>query len=132
MTVNWTTPLNINVDVFANLNLSTITLNVLEGTETAYKNALVWKDFKIVETTLSNIDFAINNKIHFYPNQAKSQINFSQEIKTLEVSDITGKKVKSFYIPSTIFDVSTLEKGVYILKGNTKEGININEKMIKE
>jgi hypothetical protein len=45
VTVNWATPLSINANVFNGLNLSTKTLNVPASTETAYKAALVWKEF---------------------------------------------------------------------------------------
>jgi hypothetical protein len=70
--------------------------------------------------------------LKIYPNPANSQIRFSQEIKTLEVFDSAGKKVKSFNNTNTNYDVSTLEKGVYILKGTTTDGKSINEKLVKE
>jgi hypothetical protein len=106
-------------------------LNVPAGTEAAYKAAAVWKDFGTI-ATLNTIDFATNNTLKFYPNPTTSSITFAEEINTLEVFDIFGKKVKSFNNPSTSFDVSALEKGVYILKGKTQEGKSINEKLIKE
>jgi BspA type Leucine rich repeat region (6 copies)/Secretion system C-terminal sorting domain len=130
VTVDWTTPLFVNSKVFEYLPLSTITLNIPEGTETAYKAANVWKEFKIA--TLSTNSFSTNNSIHFYPNPVQSQINFSQEINSLEVFDRTGRKVKSFQNPSRSFDVSNLANGAYIIKCKTDEGKTSSQKMLKQ
>lgn len=130
VTVDWTTPLFVNSKVFEYLTLSTITLNIPEGTETAYKTANVWNEFKI--STLSTNHFSVNNAVKFYPNPTQSQINFTQEINTLDVFDFAGKKIKSFHNPSTTYDVTSLHKGGYILKGTTTDGKSINEKLVKE
>ena len=45
LTVNMTTPININANVFNNVNLSQCTLYVPKGCKDAYKNADVWKKF---------------------------------------------------------------------------------------
>jgi hypothetical protein len=129
--VNWTTPLPTYRDVFNGLNLSKVTLNVPQGTEQAYRSALVWRDFGSF-VTLSTNQFSLNTPVKFYPNPTQSQINFAQEIKTLDVFDIAGKKVKSLQNPSTNYDVANLQKGVYILKGKTTDGKSVNEKLVKE
>lgn len=86
--------------------------------------------YSFINTLSSQTNSFLPMKI--YPNPTQSQIRFTQEINTLEVFDIAGKKVKSFHNPSTNYDVSTLDKGVYILKGNTRDGKSIMEKMIKD
>jgi hypothetical protein len=45
VTLNSTTPVSINASVFSSTNISSATLNVPAGSESAYKAALVWKDF---------------------------------------------------------------------------------------
>ncbi len=130
VTVNATTPLVINSNVFQNIILANVTLNTPVGSETAYKEANVWKDFKIA-TTLGSNNFSLKNNLKFYPNPTQSLITFPQEINNLEVFDVTGKKVKSFKNPSASYDFSILGKGIYLLKGITTDGISINEKMIK-
>jgi hypothetical protein len=130
--VKWTTPLPIFYKVFYKINLPGITLIVPQGLEAVYKSADVWNSFGTITSTLATNQFSTNTPIKFYPNPSQSQINFSQEINTLEVFDIAGKKVKSFQNPSTNYDVSTLDKGVYILKGKTTDGKSVNEKMVKE
>jgi BspA type Leucine rich repeat region (6 copies)/Concanavalin A-like lectin/glucanases superfamily/Secretion system C-terminal sorting domain/Ig-like domain CHU_C associated len=47
VTVNWAAPLSINANVFANVLLANVTLNVPKGTTAAYQAAPVWKDFNI-------------------------------------------------------------------------------------
>lgn len=130
VTVDWTSPVSIKRNVFGLLNLSKVTLNVSAGNETAYKTANVWKEFNIA--TLGIDDFSKNNSIKFYPNPTQSQINFSQEINNLDVFDIAGKKVKSYQNPGAKYDFTSLQKGVYILKGTTTDGKSFNEKLVKE
>ena len=48
--VQWVTPLAIDESVFDGIDLSGVTLYVLQGYADAYKNADVWKDFKNVST----------------------------------------------------------------------------------
>ncbi len=131
VTVNGTTPIAINANVFENITLAPVTLNVPTGTDTAYKVATVWKEFK-VETTLGTNSFSTNNALPFYPNPAQSQIRFTQEINSLEVFDIVGKKVKTFQNSSSSFDVSELEKGIYILSSTTASGKSSSQKMVKQ
>jgi hypothetical protein len=131
--VGWSTPLQLNENnyTFAGVNLSKVTLNVPQGTDQAYRSAVVWRDFGSFSTLGTN-HFDAYTPVKFYPNPTLSEINFSQEINTLEVFDIVGKKVKSFQNPSTNYDVASLQKGVYIIKGTTTDGKSVNEKLVKE
>ena len=88
--------------------------------------------YKYTSQQLSTNQNIFQSKTTFSPNPATSSITFSQEISSLEIFDITGKKVKSFKNPNVTYDVSNLEKGIYLLKGTTIEGESINDKLIKE
>jgi len=85
-------------------------------------------------TLTSNLSTNPTNLIQtkFYPNPATSTINFEFEIGQLEIYDIMGKKVKSYQRADNRFDVSNLERGVYILKGMDANGNLFTEKLIKE
>ncbi len=86
---------------------------------------------KLLDPTLAINDFNSKSTTTFSPNPTTSNITFSQEIKNLEIFDITGKKIKYFENMNTVFDVANLEKGIYLLKGKTVGGNSINEKLIK-
>jgi hypothetical protein len=83
-----------------------------------------------LSSILSNQEFS-KPQITFSPNPTNSQITFSQEISNLEIFDISGKKVKTFENANTNYDVSSLDKGIYLIKGKNNEGIIFNEKLIK-
>lgn len=64
------------------------------------------------------------------PVTAQFSINRSSEIESLEIYDVTGKKIKSLYENFTNIDVSFLSSGLYILKIKTEGGTN-SIKLIK-
>ncbi|RRD59709.1 leucine-rich repeat protein [Tannerella forsythia] len=51
VTVHWNKPLAVPDNIFENVDTKKITLKVPKGTKEAYKNANVWKDFKIDDGT---------------------------------------------------------------------------------
>jgi hypothetical protein len=66
VTVKWITPLSVSADVFENLNLSGLYLYVPDGVNATYREAPVWKDFRmIVEMgeASENSDFEIVNGV---------------------------------------------------------------------
>ena len=83
---------------------------------------------------------SISNHVNFdiYPNPAKNTISISNEqllIESINIFDITGKKVKQLNINQNntiIIDISELEKGVYFVKVTTKENLNLTKRLIIE
>jgi hypothetical protein len=55
VSVNWTTPLAINSNVFNNLTLSNINLHVPMETECTYKSYSVWGDFNVIGASFFTI-----------------------------------------------------------------------------
>lgn len=45
VTVNWATPLSINDQIFFDVNLGNVSLNVPFGTQNLYQNAAIWEEF---------------------------------------------------------------------------------------
>lgn len=70
-------------------------------------------------------------ELKIFPNPTNSSVNFSEEIKDLELFDFTGKKIKSYSSPISKIDISQLENGVYFLKGKTTLEHIFNQKLIK-
>lgn len=73
-----------------------------------------------------------NLTIQFYPNPAVSEVHFNREIGELKIFDIGGKQVTSFNKKSTSFDISSLQEGVYLIKGKTDKNIYFYKKLIKK
>jgi hypothetical protein len=78
--------------------------------------------------TISN-----ENNVQIYPNPVKSFINLksNQEIKSVELCDLTGKLIMKTLVPKNSVDISSVHKGMYFLRVSTDKGIFVN-KIIKE
>lgn len=67
----------------------------------------------------------------FAPNPAKEKIIFNEDIKTVEIYALDGKKLNVTYINKEA-NVSTLPKGIYIIKATSSNGDIMSKKLIKE
>lgn len=88
---------------------------------------------------ISSPDLAVNdlelNQINIFPNPVKNVLHLtthtSEDIKDLEVVDLTGKTIMKLKSSKQIHTES-LGKGTYILKINLKNGKSITRKFIKQ
>ena len=75
------------------------------------------------------------NAFNIYPNPVKNDLNFSLNenniIKSIIVSDITGRQVMNAKTNTDFVDVSPLKTGIYIMTAITNKGL-ISRKFIKE
>ena len=107
------------------------TLNVASTTD---QITLQPGEFKIfgnqASTTLSTIDSEIS-ELKMYPNPSDGYINFNKSIDSVEIFDITGKKVLSFknIITQQQLDINKLETGYYIIKISNDNNVE-NKKLI--
>lgn len=69
-----------------------------------------------------------------YPNPVKNVINFNskKELSTVKIFNLLGKEVKNFINPKDNVNVSSLNKGFYILKLEAKNGAILTREFIKE
>ena len=86
-----------------------------------------------------NQALSINNNsltnLRVFPNPATSnkiEILYNDKIQ-LEIFDILGKKIKSYSLTSNrkIIDISSLKKGIYLLKLNS-ESVTVTKKLIRQ
>ena len=79
-------------------------------------------------------DIINNNVISIYPNPISDKINIesTKKLKSIEIYDIAGKKIKSIVVNNYkhTIDVSDLHSGVYLIKLQMGEAVII-EKIIK-
>lgn len=73
------------------------------------------------------------NNVQIYPNPVKSIVNIKSihEIKSIELSDLSGKLIMKSLVPKNSVDISSVHKGMYFLRISTDKGIFVN-KIIKE
>lgn len=66
------------------------------------------------------------------PNPIKDNINFSEKISNITITDLSGKIVKQIPNSEKSINVSKLMKGTYIITAVSKSGELITKKFIKE
>ena len=85
---------------------------------------------------MGTINVLGSSKISVYPNPVTESFSIKQDnlqdIKEVELYDITGKKVKSFGNSVDNLSVSELAKGNYVVKIQTISGKVYNQKLIKK
>lgn len=84
--------------------------------------------------TLSNKEFSASSNISLYPNPTSSIFKLNHTVNDLQIFDITGKLMKVFngnYNEGQSFDISELNKGLYIIKLKNKSGEQKTMKLIK-
>lgn len=77
---------------------------------------------------------AESKKVSLYPNPAKSTVSFknADKIKSVDIYESTGRKVKSVKLESESINVSDLKSGSYYLEITLNDGTLSFEKLIKE
>lgn len=85
------------------------------------------------QTVLSVDDNKVGTSFKSYPNPVNNRLHFSSDkISSVEIYNILGSKMSSQKVNNGI-DMSTLSKGVYLIKCQNKDGLNIDTiKAIKQ
>ncbi|MEJ6794501.1 MAG: leucine-rich repeat protein [Flavobacteriales bacterium] len=118
LTVSWETPLDIVANVFYQLVLSDITLNVPNGALESYQAANVWKSFSPIQANPTSISSNILPQLVLFPNPTSSNITISVEQDShLEITNILGEIVlcKDIINGESNLQTSGLNKGIYFV-----------------
>lgn len=85
------------------------------------------------QTALSVDDNKVGTSFKSYPNPVTNRVHFSSDkISSVEIYNILGSKMSSQKVNNGI-DMSSLSKGVYLIKCQNKDGLNIDTiKAIKQ
>lgn len=77
---------------------------------------------------------AESKKVSLYPNPARETVSFknADKIKSVDIYESTGRKVKSVKLESESINVSDLKSGSYYLEITLNDGTLSFEKLIKE
>jgi hypothetical protein len=137
VTVHWTMPLEVNTNVFANVNVMNVILYVPDGTQDAYKNTPVWKHFNIaVISALHDFDIQ-NNLVQVFPNPVSHSFTVSSPDNlegnfSYTIIDVEGRIVSqgnsSYTKPISTENLAT---GNYIINIITERGKQLSQTLIK-
>lgn len=86
-------------------------------------------------TTLGTNEVAAeSNKFSLYPNPAKETVSFknADKIKSVEIYESAGRKVRTANIDGEKINISDLKSGIYYFEITLKDGTVTHEKLIKE
>jgi hypothetical protein len=87
-----------------------------------------------IKSLLSGVREIARQDIHLYPNPAKNRLMVTPKFEsstTLNFINMTGQTVKTLPLTAKTIDVSSLEKGIYIVQIRNKT-VNYNQKLIIE
>src|SRR5690606_11447954 len=72
-------------------------------------------------------DIDLYNSIDIYPNPTKGMLNIRLKdhfkVQYIYLSDISGKKIRTFSPDSQILDIAELSSGIYFLTIRTEHGV---------
>lgn len=93
-----------------------------------------YASLNMAATLGTNDLLAESKKVVLYPNPAKETVSFknADRIKSIDIYESTGRKVKSVKLEGESINVSDLKSGSYYLEMTLKDGNLSFEKLIKE
>lgn len=121
------------VEMQNNLNLTCIQVDDAANAD-AYTAATYWqKDTtaRYNENCVLSVSKVEKLQSSIYPNPVKKLLNFTEELLSVGIADMSGKFVQQVAAGKSV-DVSTLVKGIYIVVATTKTGKIIKQQFIKE
>ena len=94
---------------------------------------LILDDFKFTQSTLA-VSEVSSTKIGIYPNPVSDLLNFSdyKNVKSVTISDITGRQVKNVTKPEGAINLKDLNSGQYLVTINHIDGTSQSTKIIKK
>ncbi|MCD9853223.1 T9SS type A sorting domain-containing protein [Epilithonimonas sp. JDS] len=94
---------------------------------------VILDEFVMTQATLGTSDLA-KKETKFYPNPFKEVVHIdnAEAVKSITVSDVSGRKLKAFTEVSKEIKLSELQKGIYFLTVENKDGSKTQNRLIKE
>lgn len=112
---------------------STVVIYVRALLANSSSTEVFYDNISLVEDQTASIDDKQKDRISIYPNPTNGNLNISSsdEIISVGVYDLAGKKVRASNDVSNFIDVSHLNKGVYIMEFQLQKG-QVTKKLVVE
>ncbi|MDG1041002.1 MAG: T9SS type A sorting domain-containing protein [Polaribacter sp.] len=115
----------------ADLGENSVTFKIIDKSGNISEKSII---VTVTNTTLSNENWTLENKIAIYPNPTLNRVfikvHKTLEVKTARLFSVEGKKVLTMNIIPEFIDISFLSKGIYFLTISTKN-TSFTKKIIK-
>ncbi|MCU7615497.1 T9SS type A sorting domain-containing protein [Chryseobacterium sp. GMJ5] len=122
-----------NLEIFCARGNSTMNLSYHGASNRGYATLPMSFDSALA-TSETNIPDVAKKYTMLYPNPAKETVNFknADKIKSVDIYESSGRKVKSVALKGENISVSDLKSGTYYFEITQKDGTLSFEKLIKE
>ncbi|MGD1319592.1 T9SS type A sorting domain-containing protein [Chryseobacterium sp. 2R14A] len=120
-----------NLEIFVARGNGTLTLSNHGPSNRGYATLPMAFDASLAT---SETNLSAPPRYSLYPNPAKGIVNFenADKIKSIEIFESTGRKVRTEQVEGKSLNISDLKTGTYYLEMTLKDGSIVFEKMIKE
>ena len=100
----------------------------------ADRNRLFLDDISITQSSLATSETAAKKDVKVYPNPFSDIINISElkDIKSIKVTDVAGRTLKTIENPTKEINLSSLNSGMYLITMYFKDGSQNTVKAIKK
>ena len=106
-------------------------LYITGGNTDSFTGSVLSSTQSVDLSTLSSEEFVTNTEFRVYPNPATEFININEDIETVSIYTIEGKKIETQKVNNSI-NVSKLTNGIYLLIGEDSNGKIFKSKLIKQ
>ena len=106
-------------------------LYITGGNTDSFTGSVLSSTQSVDLSTLSSEEFVTNTEFRVYPNPATEFININEDIETISIYTIEGKKIETQKVNNSI-NVSKLTNGIYLLIGEDSNGKIFKSKLIKQ
>lgn len=115
---------------FSSVIPADVTVTVPQGALAVYQAHVAFDGMNIVEAVPTAINNQKSVNLNVFPNPVIDGFSISgdADIKNIQLYDISGRLVEEFSVKNTVYNISHLPKGVYVVKINNENTL----KLIKE
>ena len=73
----------------------------------------------------------LSNKLQFFPSPANNKISFdrAKNICEIQIFDLLGRELNTFFIENNMLNTSTFKNGMYLINAKFEDGTSLQNKL---